>query len=251
MKLLRSLDRAVYRGERVAAASLFLLMSLVMFASVLHRVFSRPEGKLSGALLGLLEKLGVQADPATIHGPVSLGLNLFLAWMLCALALRTAERAQRFSVPQALLYGAGVAAALAGLVKLLLVVAPNGLVWAPVISLTCMLWVGFLGASMATYEKRHLALEMGEKLWRGRALTVARALAWFTAAAVSLFLLVLSFLSISEHYAGWTVNHLSGNLLPTSIPKWVVFLIFPYTFIVMSLRFFGQMKPDANEEKAA
>jgi hypothetical protein len=92
---------------------------------------------------------------------------------------------------------------------------------------------------------------MGEKIWRGKALVVARALAWLSAAGVCVFLLVLSYLSISEHYEGWTINHLSGNLLPTPIPKWVVFLIFPYTLIVMTLRFLAQMKPGQSEEGAA
>jgi TRAP-type C4-dicarboxylate transport system permease small subunit len=151
-------------------------------------------------------------------------------------------------------YGLGVTGALAGAVYLLLIIAPNGIVWGPVVSLSCMLWVGFLGASMATYERRHLALEMGEKLWRGKALTVVRALAWLSAAGVCLFLLSLSVLSISEHHDAWALNHLAGNLLPTGIPKWVVFLIFPYTFVVMTLRFVAQSvggEADATEGKPA
>jgi TRAP-type C4-dicarboxylate transport system permease small subunit len=64
----------------------------------------------------------------------------------------------------------------------------------------------------------------------------------------------LAVLSIRDHLAGWTVNHLAGNLLPTDIPKWVVFLILPYTFVVMTLRFaglaFGALRGESvHEEK--
>ena len=53
-RFLVPLDRKLYQVERVAAATLFLLMALVMFTSVLQRIFSRPEGRLSAGVLSLL-----------------------------------------------------------------------------------------------------------------------------------------------------------------------------------------------------
>ena len=239
MSLLRKADAALYRAERIVAGLLFLVMALVMFASVTHRVFSREEGRLSQILARLLAALGVTLEPATVNGPLSAGLNVFLTFLLCYAALRTMKRAEPLPAGRALAYAAGAALALAALVKLLLWALPNGIVWGSVVALACMLWVGFLGASIATYEKRHLALEMGEKIWPERAAPYVRSVGMFVTALFCLFLVALAVLSIRDHLAGWTVNHLAGNLLPTDIPKWAVFLILPYTFVVMTLRFVG------------
>lgn len=236
---LRKLDHAVYRVERAVAGALFLFMALVMFASVLHRIYSREEGRLSSALLALLRALGFSPDPATIHGPVSAALNLAIAFGLAYGALRTMKLARPPSRRRAAAMAAGIAAALGMFVKGILVALPNGLDWANVVALACMLWVGFLGASIATYEKKHLALEMGEKIWPPSLLPYVGGLAKVATAGLTVFLLYLAVISLRDHYAGWIVNHLAGNLLPTSIPKWAVFVIFPYTFVVMSLRFLG------------
>lgn len=239
MKAILTINRAIHRAEQLLAGLLFLAMAALMFVSVTHRVFSREEGRLSGLLLGLLGKLGVGADPATIHGPVSAALNLLLTLGVVYAALRTRRTDQPMPRGRSLAIAAGITVALGVLVKLVLVMLPNGIVWGPVVSLCCMLWVAFLGASLATYEKQHLALEMGEKLWPARAMPYVRRLAMAVTAAFTTLLLVLSVISLKDHYAGWVTNHLAGNLLPTAIPKWVVFLILPYTFAIMTLRFLG------------
>ncbi|MBI4510896.1 MAG: TRAP transporter small permease [Deltaproteobacteria bacterium] len=246
MNILGKIDAAIYRAERFLAATLFLFMSLVMFANVMQRVFSRTEGRLSAAFLAILGRLGLEADPAVIHGPVSLALNLALTLVLAYGALRTIKKKDqpqlvKFSKRASLLFAAAVTAGLALLIKGILLAFPNGVVWAPPIALSSMLWVGFIGASMATYEKRHLALEMGEKIWPQSVVPIVRGLALVATAGLCIFLLLLACLSIQDHFRGWLVNHLVGNLDPTPIPRWCVFLIFPYTFVVMILRFLGQV----------
>ena len=239
MSLFRKADAALYRAERMVAGLLFLFMALIMFASVTHRVFSREESRLGAMVGGLLGKLGVVLDHATIHGPLSAGLNLLCAFGLSYAALRTMKRDTPLSRGRAAAFALGAALGLAAVVKVMLVALPNGIVWGNVAALACMLWVGFLGASIATYEKRHLALEMGEKIWPESMAPYVRSVGMVVTGLFCLFLVVLAVLSIRDHLAGWNVNHLAGNLLPTDIPKWVVFLILPYTFVVMTLRFLG------------
>ncbi len=241
VKAVLAIDRAVHRAEKWLAGMLFLAMALIMFVSVTHRVFSREEGRFSGFVLSMLRKAGVEADPATVHGPVSAVLNVALVFGVVYLALSTRRQDQPISNGRALGMSAVVTLALAAAVKLVLVALPNGIVWGPVVSLCCMLWVAFLGASIATYEKQHLALEMGEKLWPAKAMPVVRRLAMAVTTLFCVLLLVLSLYSIEDHYSGWVVNHLAGNLLPTEIPKWVVFMVLPYTFLVMTLRFAGSV----------
>lgn len=237
MSLIQRVDAALYRLERAVAGLLFLFMAFIMFASVTHRVFSREEGRLAVLVGDLLASLGLPLEHDTLHGPVSGSLSFAIGLWLAYAALRTMKRETPLPVAKALAYAFVITLAIAGVIKLLLFLLPNGLVWGPVVALACMLWVGFLGASIATYEKRHLALEMGEKIWPERMMPGVRALAMAVTCLFVGFLLALSILSIKDHHAGWVVNHLAGNLLPTEIPKWMVFLIFPYTFTVMGLRF--------------
>jgi TRAP-type C4-dicarboxylate transport system permease small subunit len=239
MTLLRKADAALYRAERLLAGALFLFMSFIMFASVTHRVFSREEGRLAVLVGDLLAGLGVTLDQATLHGPVSAGLSFVLGLLFSYAALRTMKRDEPISAGKALGYALVITAVGAGVIQFLLWALPNGLVWGPVMALASMLWVSFLGASIATYEKRHLALEMGEKIWPEKMMPAVRSLGMLATALFVGFLLALAFVSIADHHAGWVVNHLAGNLLPTEVPKWVVFLIIPYTFGIMTLRFLG------------
>jgi TRAP-type C4-dicarboxylate transport system permease small subunit len=125
-------------------------------------------------------------------------------------------------------------------VWLLLTALPNGLVWGPAVSLACMLWVGFLGASLATYDKKHLALEMADKIWPASWQRGVKSLAFALTAAGVALVLWLAWLSINDHYSAWLVNPLTGQLLPTEIPKWTVFTVLPWTFAVMTLRLLGE-----------
>ncbi len=240
----RTIDRGVYQFERWFAGLLFLAMSFVMFASVLLRVFGRAESKLVAALcwFARLSQL-TNVRPSDVSATTTLILQLVTTFLVCYLGFRTMkpiERWGRFSRP----VSAGGAAALTGLLALFVFVLrkgfPNGIVWAPAFCLSAMLWVGFLGASVATYERRHLALEMGEKIWPKKMLRYVQALAFLTAAGMCAFLARLAWISLSGHYHSWTINPLTGNLSSTTFPKWIVFIIFPYTFIVMGIRFLAQ-----------
>ncbi len=221
--------------ERVLCAGLFMLMTAVMFVSVAHRIFSRQEGRLAAGLI----KLGL-LPASQLTGWVPALIQTGLVFGLSVLAFRTVARATPFTVKAALGLGALTTLGLCLAVKAILVVLPNGLVWGPAVGLSCMLWLGFLGASLATHEKRHLALEMGEKIWPAGLQGPVRILAMMATAALCLFLLLLALLSVAAHHQSWVVNHLTGNLLPTQIPKWVVFLVFPYGFFIMTFRFLGQ-----------
>lgn len=238
--LLQNLNRRLFRLERMAAGALFLGMILLMFLSVAHRVFSREEGRLSLLLLKVLQNLGLQIAPGTVHGPLSLLLNVVLCWLFALLAMRTLRREPALTWPQSLVRATLVTLGLTGAIALLLFALPNGLVWGPALALGLMLWLGFLGASMATYEQKHLSLEMGEKLWPPRVQPYVKGLAAIVTGILCALLGILAFSSLRLHYQTWLANPLTGQLLPTEIPKWTIFLVLPYTFVVMSLRFLGQ-----------
>ena len=228
-------DKGIHRAEKTVAGALFLVMAAVMIVYVLHRVFSRPEGRLSLAVLKIFG-----GNPATIHGPVSLALNLVLCLLVTYAMVRTIVREPQYPRGQAFGIALAATALLAALVKGILTFLPNGLIWGPRFALACMLWIGFLGASIATHEKRHLALEMGDKLWPAKVLPVVRALAMTCAAAMCAFLFILAWKSIGAHHAKWLLNrgaegeNLSSEL---QIPRWALLVVLPYTFAMMTVRF--------------
>jgi hypothetical protein len=67
------------------------------------------------------------------------------------------------------------------------------------LALVMMLWVALLGASMATYERSHLALEMGEKLWPARLVPYVKAtsLALASAFCVAACYLAIELVSVA------------------------------------------------------
>jgi TRAP-type C4-dicarboxylate transport system permease small subunit len=136
----------------------------------------------------------------------------------------------------------GIAAALSAVVELYLRALPGGFVWAPKMALCLMLWVAFFGASMATYEKAHLALEFGEKIWPRAMRRAVKAFARALTSAFCLGLGWLSLVSIDAHYDSWSVADGFADNVPSMdwLPAWAVFVIFPYVFFAMALRFFAQ-----------
>ncbi|HEV8320789.1 MAG TPA: TRAP transporter small permease [Myxococcota bacterium] len=238
---LARLDERLYRLERAVASLLFLVMGLVVFVDVLHRVFSRPDGRVGYFLYRLLGGTGVSAE--TLQTRVAPVFILLATFGLIYGALRTRRPDPGRSPPswRTAAFRAALLTALgAGLVQGFLLVLPSGLVWAPYFALCAMLWVGFLGASMATYRKSHLALEMGEKIWPEAVKPYVKAAARFVTAAFCTFLMVLAWLSALDHYRTWTTSDRADLIPSVEWPKWAVFIVLPLTFFTMAVRFARQ-----------
>jgi TRAP-type C4-dicarboxylate transport system permease small subunit len=240
-RALRRVDALLYHAECMIAWVASLGIVALMFVSVVHRVFERPEGRLSTGLLWVFGRLGVEVSPEVVHGPVSTGLNLGLTFGLALMARRTMTRRE----PAGWGRDAGVAAIwTAGLsfaVWALLTLLPNGIPWAVKGCLALVILMGFLGASMATYEKRHLTVEIGEKIWPASiAPTVARIAAGVTA-AFCLLIAFFAFVSVRAYFVQWSEHPLTALLDESlEIPKWVALAVIPHAFAMIGLRFLGQ-----------
>lgn len=206
----RRIDEIWYRGERLLCGGMFLIMSLMVFAAVITDIF--------GTRRSLIDPLVCFA----------------MVWL--AVRTRTVKDGEtRPSYRRSLVIAATITAAISGVVYLYTEIYPGGFVWAQKLALVMMLWVALLGASMATYERAHLSLEMGEKLWPKRWLHVIKALAHAVTSAFCVALLLLSVRMVSDQL-GWHSNVKANDWLP----MWVALAILPYTFAAMSVRLLAQ-----------
>ena len=108
-------------------------------------------------------------------------------------------------------------------------VLARGLFWADELLQHLVLWLGFLGASLATREQRHLRIDLLTRLfpaWQP-------CLAVLVHGAACLVCLVLA-------AAAWgflRMEGLAGTRLTFGVPAWVAQSIIPIGFAMMALRF--------------
>ncbi|MDF1564944.1 MAG: TRAP transporter small permease subunit [Deltaproteobacteria bacterium] len=243
LALLGRLDRAVYRAERFVVVAGLFVMSVVVFIDVVHRTFADPESRVARWLAGAAGLFGEAGLAEALYPtmrdwvapPFLFAFFLILAYI--GVRWRAEEsrtsRLRAWGLALALVVGAWVV--VRGMIWLL----PNGVVWAQALAMILTLWVGFVGASMCTFDGRHLRVEAADRLWSPGARRVVTTLAnLFTAAAVlALFALSLSF--IGGHWESWIQTDGYGGLVDglPGVPQWAAFGVLPLTFLIMGTRF--------------
>lgn len=233
-------DSLIFRAERILVAALFLLMGFVVFVDVLHRVFSRAPGRLTELSSGRI------SEQATIL------ITILAVFILAIGAIKTSLRTRGLqkSWMSVLSLAATWTAGLSVVVYSWVVFVPQGIVWSPYFGLSALLWVGMIGASMASHRDSHLKLEMGEKLWPKRARPTVKSISRIT---VSLFCFVIATLgaeSVLDHFRDWRSGPGAGLVPSIEWPKWIIFLVIPYAFGMMSLRSLAQalrLLPEAKQ----
>ena len=240
-KLLRRIDDAWYRAERALCVVLLAVMAVAVFLDAVHR-----QAANEGRLEAMCKRL-VGPDAA---GPVSTVLAFALAlWVLYG-ALRTAKTKVQIPVGRALVIAVlGVAAAY-GLIVGMVTLFPNGLIWAQSLGLSGMLWVGFIGASMATKEGNHLTLEIMEFVWKGKAKAHVGRLGALAATVFCAIIAWLCLVQVRIEYSEWAeAEGAVGTMSGFPVPRFAIFSILPFAFTVMALRFLGRVLGETEKEK--
>jgi TRAP-type C4-dicarboxylate transport system permease small subunit len=227
---LERLDRQLYRAERGFVVFALLAMSVIVFLDVVHRAFAGEENKF----VELTVKLGGEA----LRGPAPIVLAAVCVALGYA-AVRSATSARIRPLP-ALGWSVVGTAVLYGVVRLVVIVLPNGLVWSQPAALVLTLWVGFVGASMCTHENKHLKVEAVK---RHIPPALRRWVALVSHLATAAFCLALMWLSIRYvrfNYEEWVAtDHRGGLFQGMDAPKWMGFLVLPLAFLTMGVRFLG------------
>lgn len=235
--LLRKIDKRIHQAERAFVGYLFLAMSVVVFVDVLHRVFSRQPGRLSVFFAYIT---GAES-PAKFEMFLTPALISVTTFIIAYFAIKTHHKNKKISIPKPKLMLKALAAAVVAIAatQAFIYLDPQGVIWAPYFGLISLLWIGFIGASMAVHTNQHLLLEMGEKLWPQKMLPAVRTFSYLVVGLFVFAIAYLGMLSIFEHYADWNSGPQAGLIPSIDWPKWMVYLVIPYSFGMMGLRFFG------------
>ena len=207
---IRRLDELWHQAERLLCGGMFLVMALMVFASVVTETF------------------GTRREPN----------DLVILFAVCLLAVRTRavkDGEERMPWPVSLAVAAAATLVIALAVYFYTERYPGGFIWAQKLALVMMIWIALLGASMATYERSHLSLELGEKLWPARVLHVVKAVALGVASAFCAAATLLS-INLVQH------QQAEGLLIDANdwLPTWAAFVVVPYAFAAMAVRLLAQ-----------
>jgi len=107
----------------------------------------------------------------------------------------------------------------------------TGLEWGDMLARALVLWVGFIGASLATRRGKHINIELVSKFIKNPKLSMIRLrvvalIAFFISGTLSVTAIIFTRAEID--------NNMTAFL---NVPTWVVFLIVPISFVLITLRF--------------
>ena len=94
-----------------------------------------------------------------------------------------------------------------------------------------LLWVGFLGAGLATRKGVHIRIDIASKILSQKGLKVAQILTDIFSVIISSLLVYASYNFVKIAYES------SDRLLFMNLPIWVMESIIPIGFLIMTLRF--------------
>jgi len=114
----------------------------------------------------------------------------------------------------------------------------NGLLWTDLFLRQLVLWVGFLGASLAVRERRHISIDVLPQFISATYRPWVQVLVNLSAGLISVFLTV----------AAWRFVQLEMEFSSTlflDIPTWIFQTILPFSFGLISLRYFLHVFDDS------
>ncbi len=94
-----------------------------------------------------------------------------------------------------------------------------------------VLWVGFIGAGLATRERSHIRIDVASKV-------LPKEIKPYVQVLVDVFSIIISAMLVYAAYDFVAVEHQGRSTLPfMDIPVWIMQVIIPIGFVVITLRF--------------
>ncbi len=218
---LSKLNSQVFKIETTIVVSALILMSVFVFTDVAYQfaVTVGKSGLLVYAILGFIGLMGYAAVPGSENAPTPPFARTIVALFTILLsgvfgyALLNLESATiyrvilvLFAIPVALHikanHGTGrFAFFIVAMIFSFIIFGdlPKGFSWAQSYSLVLLLWVGFLGASIAAMQRRHLRVDLTRKLCPPKYLALFNAVSYFAAALFTSIIVYLGFIYLFGH----------------------------------------------------
>jgi TRAP-type C4-dicarboxylate transport system permease small subunit len=268
---LQRLNGLVYRVEQFIVVASLLVMSVVVFLDVVQRRYTDPQSKLATKLsrwMGMADDSSGWQTMQDLSTWLILGIFVGLFYA----AIRTASSRPLFQRPRPnaeiehgkpparsksliyalvgvagcwfvmrVLYGSGEVQAIetcASGFSFDCGVFPNGLIWSQPFALVLTLWVGFLGASMATKDNRHLKVEAVQRALPENLKRISGLLSGLLTASFCFLLAYLAFRYVGYQRQDWLDSDKLGALYDgIDIAKWQGAVVLPLAYALMGLRF--------------
>lgn len=222
------IDDAVYSVEKVVVTVFTAIMVLSVFVAVMWTTLASSESKLGFIFSG--------SESASQLGHVT---SLVLWTGVCILGAFTALADS--STGKKVGVGVVIAAVTTGAGLLMVKMLPNGLIFAQRLALALLLWTAMLGCSMATYTRRHIALQAIQKIVPEDKLKAHSALSLLLAAGFASFLTVVGAEYAVTNYVRWSSSGgISGTFDSIPIPYWTVTASIPFAFALSTVRLLAQ-----------
>jgi len=106
----------------------------------------------------------------------------------------------------------------------------EGILWGDTFLRHLVLWVGFLGASLATREKKHINIDLFTRFLKGKIKS-------FIISIVNLFAAIVCWYLTSAAWKFVMDEKSFNTILFSDIPAWYFQIIIPICFLLMTFRF--------------
>ena len=106
----------------------------------------------------------------------------------------------------------------------------EGILWGDTFLRHLVLWVGFLGASLATREKKHINIDLFTRFFKAKLNSLFVAITNLFAAIVCWYLTSAAYTFVMDEKS-------YGTTLFNDIPSWYFQVIIPVGFLLMTFRF--------------
>ena len=107
----------------------------------------------------------------------------------------------------------------------------SGIVWSEVLVRVLVLWVGLIGAMVASRQGNHINIDIMNRYLSGRAKVVVRFVVELFTAFICLIVAYYSLQFVQSEFA-------YGGESFAKVPIWLCESIIPFAFMVISLRYF-------------